>query len=90
MSNMKDRCKTIVIEAKNYLTYEDYKRAIIDVIETLTTNGYVTVVKQQIKNTMTIEYNHENFKLSGYWNAWVSESEVVCDSFDCRKNEVVD
>lgn len=79
MSNMKQRCETMVIEAKNYSTYEDYKKAIIDVIDTLITNDYIVVAKQEIKDTIILEYNHKDFNLSEYWNAWVSIDEYIDD-----------
>lgn len=73
---MNKKCKTIVIQECNYETYEDYKRAIIDLIDTLVKNDYVVVVRQELNN-MIIEYNFINENLSDSRLVWLGCDEYV-------------
>nr|DAU29321.1 MAG TPA: hypothetical protein [Caudoviricetes sp.] len=73
---MNKKCETIVIQECNYETYEDYKRAIIDLIDTLIKNDYVVVVRQEINN-MIIEYNFIDENLSDSRLVWLGCDEYV-------------
>lgn len=73
---MNKKCETIVIQERNYETYEDYKRAIIDLIDTLVKNDYVVVVRQELNN-MIIEYNFIDENLSDSRLVWLGCDEYV-------------
>lgn len=73
---MNKKCETIVIQECNYETYEDYKRAIIDLIDILVKNDYVVVIRQELNN-MIIEYNFIDEKLSDSRLVWLGEDEYV-------------
>jgi hypothetical protein len=73
---MNKKCETIVIQECNYETYEDYKRAIIDLIDTLVKNDYVVVVRQELNN-MIIEYNFIDENLSDSRLVWLGCDEYV-------------
>ena len=73
---MNKKCETIVIQECNYETYEDYKRAIIDLIDILVKNDYVVVIRQELNN-MIIEYNFIDEKLSYSRLVWLGEDEYV-------------
>lgn len=73
---MNKKCETIVIQECNYETYEDYKRAIIDLIDTLVKNDYVVVVRQELNN-MIIEYNFIDENLSHSRLVWLGCDEYV-------------
>lgn len=73
---MNKKCETIVIQERNYETYEDYKGAIIDLIDTLVKNDYVVVVRQELNN-MIIEYNFIDENLSDSRLVWLGCDEYV-------------
>lgn len=73
---MNKKCETIVIQECNYETYEDYKRVIIDLIDTLVKNDYVVVVREELNN-MIIEYNFIDENLSDSRLVWLGCDEYV-------------
>lgn len=73
---MNKKCETIVVQERNYETYEDYKGAIIDLIDTLVKNDYVVVVRQELNN-MIIEYNFIDENLSDSRLVWLGCDEYV-------------
>ena len=84
---MNKKRKTIVIQERNYETYEDYKRAIIDLIDTLVKNDYVVVVRQELNN-MIIEYNFIDENLSDSRLVWLGCDEyVMSDEYSTLSEE---
>ena len=84
---MNKKCETIVIQERNYETYEDYKRAIIDLIEILVKNDYVVVVRQELNN-MIIEYNFIDENLSDSRLVWLGYDEyVMSDEYSTLSEE---
>ena len=77
---------TITISEENYQTKEEFFKAIGNILEILTDNGYVCVFKLEDCGIYVIEYEYEDSDLRELTPVWLNNDELDT-IIDERKNK---